>query len=63
MAHNVNLLERAFQLARDGDCRTIAEITKVLKTEDYNGVDAQLQGPSLRGQLRQLCMVARRTQG
>lgn len=63
MSHEFNLMERAFQLARGGECATIADITKVLKTEDYNGVDAQLQGPSLRGQLRQLCMVARRGQG
>ena len=60
MAQDLPLLERAFQLARDGGCATITDIIRVLKLEDYSGVDAQLQRPSLRIQLRQLCMVARR---
>lgn len=54
------VLERAFELARAGECRTISDISRQLKGEGYEAVEAQLSGPSIRAQLRQLCMAVRR---
>ena len=50
-------LERAFQLARSGACRTVSEIRQRLKSE---GLDArQIEGPALTRQLRLLCNAHR----
>ena len=53
-------LERAFQLARSGECASTAEIRIRLKRERCDAVDALLQGPSINRQLRLLCEEARR---
>lgn len=45
-------LERAFELARSGKCRTVDDIRRALHSEGY--VTAQIQGPLLRKQLRDL---------
>ena len=60
MTSDVALLERAFALARSGACASMAELAKALKNEKYSGVDAHLTGPSLRLQLRELMLRARR---
>lgn len=51
-------LERAFELARSGDYAGVSEIGKQLKVEGY-GL-GQLEGDSLRKQLRRLCEAAQR---
>jgi hypothetical protein len=51
-------LERAFQLAEEGDCRTIPEIERKLQDEGYPR--GQLQGDTLRAQLRGLLRGALR---
>ncbi len=45
-------LERAFEIARSGDCRTIKELRDRLKAEGH--FDGQLEGPQLIRQLRDL---------
>jgi hypothetical protein len=47
-------LERAFELAKSGDCLTISEIRSKLKKEQRDSVDAHLAGPALQRQLRTL---------
>jgi hypothetical protein len=47
---NVTPIERAFQLARSGQCRTTADIQLRMKAEGYP-ID-QVIGPTLRRQLR-----------
>jgi hypothetical protein len=47
-------LERAFGLARDGECLTVTEIRTQLKREQCESVDAHLAGPSIQRQLRGL---------
>jgi hypothetical protein len=47
-----NIIERAFQLARDSN--TIDEIRKTLRQEGYSNVDAHLAGPSIRADLKKL---------
>jgi hypothetical protein len=50
-------LERAFELAQSGRCRTIDEVKMALKSEGYS--DAQIQGKSLRTQLKALIEEAK----
>lgn len=50
-------LERAFALAKSGDCAGPGEIKAALKSEGFS-VD-QISGPTLMRQLRALCAEAR----
>ncbi|HUQ35596.1 MAG TPA: hypothetical protein VM144_04385 [Aestuariivirga sp.] len=52
MDYRQTTLERAFDLARSGDCRSVEYLTKKLKSEGYDLV--QMQGKSLRKQLSDL---------
>lgn len=45
-----NIIERAFQLARDSD--NLDEIRKALRQEGYSNVDAHLGGPSIKADLK-----------
>ncbi len=54
-------LERAFALARSGDCATVNDIRIALKAERFDQVDAHLAGPAIARQLRLLCEQARET--
>jgi hypothetical protein len=51
-------LERAFELAKSGACAGIQDIRIQLRAEGYQ--EAQLYGPSLGRQLRDLCLAAAR---
>lgn len=52
-------IERAFELARSGSCRTIEEIVRRLRQEQMDQVDAHLGGHSIRKELRQVCAESR----
>jgi len=52
-------IERAFELARSGSCRSIEEIAHRLKQEQAENVDAHLGGTSIRKDLRQACAERR----
>jgi hypothetical protein len=52
-------IERAFELARSGSCRTVDEIVRRLKQEQMDKVDAHLGGASIRKELRQACAQSR----
>jgi hypothetical protein len=56
---SLHTLERAFELAQSGDCTTIDDIRRRLKTESYAQVDAHLAGATVRRQLLDLCKAAR----
>ncbi len=45
-----NIIERAFELARD--TANVDEIRKTLRREGYTNVDAHLCGASIRAQLK-----------
>ena len=49
-------LERAFELARSGECGGISDIKAALKAEGFSGT--QISGPSLTRQLRELCAAS-----
>lgn len=53
-------VERAFQLARSGDCASLEDIRVLLAKEGYELVSAHLAGPTLRRALLQLCIDARK---
>jgi hypothetical protein len=52
MDPNLSPLERAFELARSGECRTVDDIRKRLSREGYS--TTQIYGPALLAQLRAL---------
>lgn len=55
----MNLLERAFVLARTGEYATVNDLKRALRAERFEQVDAHLAAPSLARQLRSLCVGAR----
>jgi hypothetical protein len=55
---NNSTVQSAFALARSGDCSSIDDIRRRLKSDGHDQVDAHLSGPSLSRQLRQLCAEA-----
>jgi len=52
-------LERAFALARSGECATVNDIRTRLRSERFDQVDAHLAGAAITRQLRDLCVEAR----
>ena len=51
-------VERAFSLARSGQCRSVAEIIRRLPAEDRPAVEAHLAAPSARRELILICSDA-----
>jgi len=47
----IGTIERAFQLAKQGACRSITDIRDRLSAECYEGVFSHLNGMSIRRQL------------
>ena len=52
MDYRLTTLEKAFQLARSGECPNLTHLLKKLKDEGYDTY--QVQGKALRKQLAQL---------
>jgi hypothetical protein len=51
-------IERAFELARSGQCRSVSEIIRRLPPEDREIVEAQLTEPNARRELILVCSDA-----
>lgn len=51
-------VERAFSLARSGQCRSVAEVVRRLPEGDRAAVEAHLEGPSARRELILICSDA-----
>jgi hypothetical protein len=51
-------IERAFDLARSGQCRSVSEIIRRLPVEDREAVEAHLAQPNARRELILLCSEA-----
>lgn len=51
-------IERAFELAKSGQCRSVSEIIRRLPVEDRDAVEAHLTEHSARRQLILLCSEA-----
>lgn len=52
MSHEPSIIERAFQLARGGTCRTIEDIRRALGKEGFAAAASHVSGPSLIKQLK-----------
>lgn len=50
------ILERAFELARTGEFPRVKELEKALSKEGYAKGDPHIHSPSVRKQLRGLCV-------
>lgn len=48
---NKTTVERAFELAREGQCRSVDDIRRQLKAERFDAVEGHLSGGTLRRQL------------
>jgi hypothetical protein len=46
-----NIFERAFELARSGQCRSMDEMRRKLKAEQFENVDGHLSGGTIKRQL------------
>jgi hypothetical protein len=53
------VLERAFELAQSGDVDSLEELRLKLHAEGYHESRAQISGPALQRQLRDLMRAAR----
>jgi len=51
-------VERAFELARGGGCRSVDDIRRTLVAERHDSVLSHLSGPSLLRQLRAALIAA-----
>jgi hypothetical protein len=51
-----HIIERAFQLARSGECNAIGDISLRLRREGYTQVDAHLGGKLIKAQLVKLML-------
>lgn len=51
-------IDRAFELARSGQCRSVSEIIRRLPPQDRDAVEAHLTEPAARRELILLCSDA-----
>jgi len=59
----LSTVERAYELAKSGECSGIAQIRERLRAEGYSRADSQISGQTFRSQLKKLCEAARRRSG
>jgi hypothetical protein len=57
MRPGVRPVERAFQLARSGSVRDVAELKRAMAREGY--IPREIEGKAITGQLRELIKAAR----
>jgi hypothetical protein len=57
--HNKTSLERAFDIARSGECIGVVDLIRRLKDEGYES--RQIEGPHLKKQLARLIKEAKST--
>ncbi|MES2033498.1 MAG: hypothetical protein V4466_04925 [Pseudomonadota bacterium] len=58
MTQRLTTIERAYELAKSGECATVSEIKAKLKAERFADVDGQLYGRTIMSALRKLCDAA-----
>lgn len=62
MSFRPTTIERAYQLARSGECATVGAIKDRLKAEGFSDIAGQLYGPTIQRALRELCAASRRAE-
>lgn len=58
----MNVIQRAYEIAREGQCRTTAEIGRKLASEGFESVTTHLSGPTIRRQLKAIMNVGKESQ-
>lgn len=58
MTFRPTTLERAYQLADSGECRTVTDVKKRLQAEGYDRIADQLYGRVVTNALRDRCVAA-----
>ncbi len=53
------IVQRALEVAREGDCRTITQVSERLRREGYTHIASNLSGGGLRKQLRGIMKAER----
>ena len=61
MNHRPTTIERAYALAKSGECPTVGAIKERLKKEGFTDIAGQLYGPSIQRALRELCTASQMT--
>ena len=59
MAENMTTMERAFELARSGECESINALRQRLRREGYEAVHLHIHGASINRQLTDLIRAAK----
>jgi len=59
MSNHQTTIERAYELARSGQCAGVSDIKKKLQSEGFSDIAGQLFGPAINGDLRKLCVAAK----
>ena len=55
MTFRPTTIERAYQLAESGSCRTVGDVKQALKTEGYDRIQDALYGGAVTAALRKRC--------
>ena len=55
MTFRPTTLERAYQLAESGACRTVSEVKQALQSEGYDRIQDSLYGGTITAALRKRC--------
>ena len=58
MHGSLSTVERAFELAREGRCRSVADIRRKLTAERHDRVEENLRGSAIQKQLRHAIAAA-----
>lgn len=58
MTFRPTTIERAYQLAESGTCRTVGDVKQKLNAEGFERVQESLYGSSVTSALRKLCQAS-----
>ena len=55
MTHRPTTIERAYELARSGECRTLSDVKQRLSADGHDRIQEHLYGSTVSSALRKLC--------
>ncbi len=55
MTHRPTTIERAYELARSGECRTLSDVKQRLSADGHDRIQEHLYGATVSSALRKLC--------
>jgi hypothetical protein len=57
MTYRLTTIERAYELARSGECRTLSEVKQQLSADGHDRIQEHLYGSTVSAALRKLCQA------